>query len=44
LILVSSNNGLKEQNLQLEKESIKTLEFLKNAKQKVKNDLIKNNF
>jgi hypothetical protein len=33
--LVSSNNGLKEQNLQLEKENIKTLELLKNAKQKV---------
>lgn len=33
--LVSSNNGLKEQNLQLEKENIKTLELLKSAKQKV---------
>lgn len=33
--LVSSNNGLKEQNLILEKETIKTLELLKNAKQKV---------
>lgn len=33
--LVTVNNSLKEQNLQLEKENIKTLELLKMTKLKV---------